>query len=85
MCVAIPALIVSITPGPMTMGQVDQGGRRVDCCLAYVPDAEIGDYVLVQNGFAVQHLQPEAAQASLDAFAELGYPRRPDLDNRPLT
>ncbi|QAY64139.1 HypC/HybG/HupF family hydrogenase formation chaperone [Xylanimonas allomyrinae] len=72
MCVAIPARITQITPGELPMALVDVAGRCEPCCLAYHRDAVVGDYVLVQNGFAVSLLDPQAAAESLAAFAELG-------------
>jgi hydrogenase expression/formation protein HypC len=72
MCVAVPAAIVELLPGPMPMARLEDGVRPPTCCLAYVPEARVGDYVLVQNGFAVELLDAEAAAASLAAFAELG-------------
>jgi hydrogenase expression/formation protein HypC len=72
MCVAFPSPIVSITPGVMTMAKVQHGDNLVDCNLAYVPEAKVGDYVLIQHGFAVDLLDPESAAQSLAAFAELG-------------
>ncbi len=72
MCVSIPSRITEITPGLLPMALVDVDGRPMSCCLAYVPEAAIGDYVLVQNGFAVDLMDPEAAALSLAAFQELG-------------
>ncbi|MCL2454663.1 MAG: HypC/HybG/HupF family hydrogenase formation chaperone [Micrococcales bacterium] len=72
MCVSIPARIVQITPGAMPMARVDVAGRAEECCVAYVPEVEVGDYVLISNGFAFDRLDPRAAAASLVAFAELG-------------
>lgn len=72
MCVSVPSRIVRITPGVLPMGDVRVGDREVSCCLAYVPEAQVGDFVLVQNGFAIDLLDPESAALSLSAFAELG-------------
>lgn len=72
MCVAIPARIMEITDGALPTARVDLAGRLEQCCLAYVPSAVVGDHVLVQNGFAVELLDPEAAALSLAAFVELG-------------
>ncbi|MDR1710322.1 MAG: HypC/HybG/HupF family hydrogenase formation chaperone [Propionibacteriaceae bacterium] len=71
MCIAVPAKILEITPGPVTMCRVQHGGQTPEVCLAYFPEAEVGDYVLVQHGFAVELLDEAAAQASLAAFAQL--------------
>lgn len=72
MCVALPARITAITPGPLPMAQVDLAGEQRECCLAYLPDVRVGDHVLIQNGFAVEALDPQAAADSLAAFASLG-------------
>ena len=72
MCVAVPAPIVEITPGVMPMARVQRGDTVVDCCLAYFPEAEVGDYVLIQQGFAMQLLDAESAAESLAAFEECG-------------
>jgi len=72
MCVAIPAPIVEITPGAIPMARVQRGEQMIDCCLIYFPEAEVGDYVLIQHGFAMQLLDPQSAAESLAAFAELG-------------
>lgn len=54
------------------MARLDGGAT---CCLAYLPDAAAGDYVLVQRGFAVELLDAEAAQESFAAFASIGMHR----------
>jgi len=72
MCVAVPAPIVDITPGVMPMAHVQRGDDVVDCCLAYFPEAKVGDYVLIQHGFAMQLLDAESAAESLAAFEECG-------------
>jgi len=71
MCIAVPAKIIDITPGVIPVARVEQGGEVTDCRLAYFPEAQVGDYVLVQHGFAMQLLDEESAAESLAAFAEL--------------
>jgi hydrogenase expression/formation protein HypC len=71
MCLAVPAKIREITGGVLPMARLDQAGREIDCCLAYLPEAAVGDYVLIQNGFAVTLLDAESADESLAAFAAL--------------
>ena len=71
MCTAVPVKIVDIGTGPMPMGHVDHAGRLVSCCFAYVPEAQVGDYVVIQNGFAVDLLDEASAAASLAAFAQV--------------
>ena len=72
MCVGVPCQILSTTPGVMPMGRIDVAGQVQDACMAYVPEARVGDYVLIQNGFAMNLLTPEEAQESLDTWRELG-------------
>ena len=73
MCVAVPGRIVQILDGPgLPMATVDFGGITKQCCLAYLPEAVIGDYTMVQSGFAMTILDESAALASLALFEELG-------------
>lgn len=72
MCVSVPSMIVRITPGALPMADVRVADREVSCCLAYVPEAQVGDFVLVQNGFAIELLDAASAASSLRAFVELG-------------
>jgi len=72
MCLAVPGKIIKIeiTPGAK-MGKVDFGGVTREVCLDAVPDANIGNYVIVHAGFALNILSEEEAQATLDAFREI--------------
>ena len=54
------------------MGTVDFGGVTREVCLAYVPEAGIGDYVLVHVGFAINRLDEAEAQETLRLLAQLG-------------
>jgi len=72
MCIAVPVQILDIGEGPMPMGHVAHANSCVVCCFAYVPQAQVGDYVIVQRGFAIEVLDPDSAAQSLAAFAELG-------------
>jgi hydrogenase expression/formation protein HypC len=54
------------------MARVDFGGVMREACLAYVPEAKIGDYVLVHVGFAIATVDEQAAQESLALLAEAG-------------
>ena len=73
MCLAVPGKIVSITDRDGTlMSTVDFGGIKKDVCLQYVPDAEVGQYVVVHVGFALQLLDEESAMRTLTEFEHLG-------------
>ena len=53
-------------------GIVDLGGVRKDVSLALLDDVNIGDYVIVHVGYALQKLDPEEAEKTLALFAEMG-------------
>jgi len=73
MCLAVPGRVVSVheTDG-QTMAQVDFGGLRKEVCLAYIPDVQAGEYVIVHVGFAIQRLDERSAQETLASFEKLG-------------
>lgn len=56
----------------MRMGKVDFGGITREVCLAYVPEAEVGDYVIVHVGFAISQLDEAEAHETLQLMAEVG-------------
>jgi hydrogenase expression/formation protein HypC len=69
MCLAVPMKLVEIT-GEGT-GKVDSGGVGTDVSLMMLPQAEVGDYIIVHAGFGIEVLDPEEAQIRLDLFHEL--------------
>ncbi|MGD2163653.1 MAG: HypC/HybG/HupF family hydrogenase formation chaperone [Anaerolineales bacterium] len=72
MCLGIPGKITSIYEADgLRMGKVDFGGVLREACLDYVPEAEIGDYVVVHVGFAISQLSEEEAQETLDLIREI--------------
>jgi len=78
MCLAVPGRIISLTndTDPLARkGQIDFSGITKEISLAYVPEAEIDDYVIVHAGFAISILDEEEANASLLAFQELNESR----------
>jgi len=54
------------------MAQVDFGGVTKEVCLQYIPDAVVGEYVVVHVGFAIQRLDEASAQETLANFEKLG-------------
>ena len=64
MCLAIPGEILSLTDDrPMTRsGKVNFGGVVKDINLAYVPEAQVGDFVIVHVGFAISVIDATEAQ-----------------------
>jgi hydrogenase expression/formation protein HypC len=72
MCLAIPGRIASIHDDRgLRMGRVDFGGVVKEVCLAYVPEADVGDYALVHVGFAIATIDPAAAETALATFDEI--------------
>jgi hydrogenase expression/formation protein HypC len=62
------------------MGKVDFGGVSREVCLAYVPEADVGDYVIVHAGFAISRLDEVVAQETLDLLLESGIlGQEPDI------
>lgn len=73
MCLAIPGKITTITGGdPLTrMGKIDFGGILKEASLAYVPEANVGDYVIVHVGFAISRLDEEEASKVFEYLREM--------------
>ena len=73
MCLAVPGKIIEITPTDAArMGKVDFGGVIREVCLEAIPDAQIGNFVIVHAGFALNILSEEEAEETLAALRELG-------------
>lgn len=73
MCLAVPGKIESAFDRDGTlMAVVDFGGIKKDVCLQYIPDAQVGQYVVVHVGFAIQRLDEESAMRTLREFEHLG-------------
>jgi hydrogenase expression/formation protein HypC len=72
MCLAIPGKILEIdSSGTPLMGKVSFGGIKKDVCLELVPEAEIGNYVIVHVGFALSILDEEEAQETLKLIEQM--------------
>ena len=86
MCLGVPGKIVQIDENPigMAMGRVNFGGILKEVCLAYVPEAQVGDYVVVHVGFAISCIDEAEAQevfrflAEMEELAELEIPQPDD-------
>lgn len=74
MCLAVPGQILSVSgDDPLCRtGRVDFGGVVKEINLAYVPDAGVGDHVLVHVGFAISVIDDEAAGRVFDLLREIG-------------
>lgn len=74
MCLGVPGRIVKLEPNAigMTMGTVSFGGITKQVCLAYVPEAAVGDYVVVHVGFAISKISEEEARTVFDTLKQMG-------------
>ena len=55
----------------MTMGRVSFGGIVKDVCLAYTPEAEVGNYVVVHVGYAIQKVTADEAASAWEVYDEM--------------
>ena len=73
MCLAIPGKILTAeTKNGVRSGRVQFGGITRDVCLDFVPEAEVGDYVIVHVGFAISRVDAEEAQRSYQLLEMMG-------------
>ncbi|GIX43675.1 MAG: HypC/HybG/HupF family hydrogenase formation chaperone [Candidatus Hydrogenedentota bacterium] len=81
MCLAVPGRIESITNEDPVMrtGRVNFGGVVREVNLAYVPEAQVGDYVIVHVGFAINRLDEEEANRVLAYLREIGESAETEL------
>ena len=73
MCLAVPGQVLTIESEDVLtrQGRVAFGGIVKQINLAYVPEAAVGDYVLVHAGFAITTIDAEQALKTLDYLAEI--------------
>jgi len=73
MCLAIPGKVIEVFEDQgLRMGRVDFGGSVKKACLAQLPEASVGDYVLVHVGFALSLVDPAEAERTYRLLEELG-------------
>jgi hydrogenase expression/formation protein HypC len=90
MCLAIPGKIESISGDDpvLRMGRVNFGGIVKEACLACVPEATCGDYVIVHAGFALSRLDEDEACKIFDhlrQMEQLGEPGEKTAAAKPGT
>ena len=83
MCLGVPGQVTRIEENDlgMTMGTVNFAGITKEICLAYIPDVQLGEYVIVHVGFAISRVSEEEAAyvfqslREMDELGELDIPR----------
>ncbi len=71
MCLALPAKVVAIDEAT-DMATVALGEVKKEISLALVEDVQLGDFVLIHVGYALNKVSPEEAERTLQLFAEAG-------------
>jgi hydrogenase expression/formation protein HypC len=73
MCLAVPGKLISVEGEDLNRtGRVSFGGVVKEVSLAYVPEAQVGDYVIVHVGFALSTVDEIEAQRVFDYLEEMG-------------
>jgi hydrogenase expression/formation protein HypC len=82
MCLAVPGKIESVSGDEplMRMGKVNFGGIIKEVNLAYVPEAKVGNYVIVHVGFAISTLDEQEAQQVFEYLRQMGELRELEPD-----
>ncbi|HHH82491.1 MAG TPA: HypC/HybG/HupF family hydrogenase formation chaperone [Chloroflexi bacterium] len=72
MCLGIPGKIIEdYEADGLRMGKVDFGGVVREVCLDYVPEAKVGEYVIVHVGFAISVVSEKEARETLKLLEEI--------------
>lgn len=72
MCLGVPGQIIeAYQKDGLPMARVSFGGILKEACLAYVPEAQVGEYVLVHVGFALSRIDEQEAQEIFAFIAEI--------------
>lgn len=72
MCLGIPGRLVEVYQrNDLPMGKVSFGGILKEACLAYTPEARVGDYVLVHVGFALSCIDEAEAHETMEYLREI--------------
>jgi hydrogenase expression/formation protein HypC len=72
MCLAVPGKIISRQENDgVHMGQVQFGGIVRQACLDFVPEAAVGDYVMVHVGFAISRVDREEAERTYQLLEQM--------------
>lgn len=73
MCLAVPGQVISIDASDpeMRMAKVNFAGVEKEICIQWVPDVQVGDYILAHVGVALNKIDEEEALETLRLFKEL--------------
>lgn len=72
MCLGIPARVVKLyTANDLKMAKVDFGGVMKEICMEYLPDAVLGDYVIVHVGFGLTIIDEVEARETMELLRQI--------------
>jgi hydrogenase expression/formation protein HypC len=72
MCLVIPGKVLEVSDvNGLKMAKVQYGDIVRDACLAYTPEANVGDYVIVHVGFAISKVDEEEAARTYKLLGEM--------------
>jgi hydrogenase expression/formation protein HypC len=85
MCLGVPGRVVEWIDRDPLLAQawIEFDGLRKECSLACVPEAEVGDYVIVHAGLAICRIDAERAAALLAVLGRLDEGYLADLETPP--
>ncbi len=82
MCLGIPGKVLEIyQQDDLPMGKVEFGGIVKEACLAYTPEVQVGDYVIVHVGFAISRLDEAEAEEIFSYLEQIGQAAAEEPEN----
>jgi hydrogenase expression/formation protein HypC len=74
MCLGVPGQVIEVMPNEIgiSMGRVDFSGVVKEVCLAYTPEVEVGQWVVVHVGFAISRIDEAEARKVFQYLEEIG-------------
>ena len=73
MCLAIPGKVISVEQNNgLRSGRIQFGGIVRQASLDFVPEAEVGDYVMVHVGYAISRVDEAEAHRTYELLEEMG-------------
>jgi hydrogenase expression/formation protein HypC len=84
MCLAVPGKVVEATDlGFTRVAKVQFGGVTRQVSLDFVPETQVGDYVLVHVGFAISRVSPEEAERTYELLRQMQEAAESAPEHRP--
>ena len=84
MCLGIPGKVAEIyLQNELPMAKVEFGGIRKEVCLVYVPEAVVGDYLIVHVGFALSRVDEKEAEEIFSYLEQIGEAERDESLGQP--